>query len=188
MNGILSLRFRHTIPSFALRPQNMRARLLNFYRLQRDGSGNRPQRESRLPAPQALRSAASAPPSANHLQRLCREIGNAHRGTRERQGAEGRDDRLAAETTQEPAEILRGLNHWLIGRTQGGFATCIVTRIEENGNALATAGRFATFRDAKELPLDGQDDDITVLTLTRLAANQPAHAAAVSMTTQIAAG
>jgi serine phosphatase RsbU (regulator of sigma subunit) len=34
----------------------------------------------------------------------------------------------------------------------------------------------------------GQDDDITVLTLTRLAASEPAVAATVRLTTQIAAG
>lgn len=166
--------------------------------------------------------------------------------------------RTLADYSQEPAEILRGLNRRLIGRTQGGFATCVVLRIEANGNAaIATAGHFAPFRDGKELPLDGalplgivpdaeydeivfrlhenetltfytdgivearntqgqlfgfdrvrelsrngssavqiteaashfgQEDDITVLTLTRLAATEPAHAAAVRLTTQIAAG
>jgi hypothetical protein len=164
--------------------------------------------------------------------------------------------RTLAETTEEPAEILRGLNRRLIGRTQGGFATCVVMHIESNGSAaLATAGHFAPFRDGKELPLDGslplgldpdapyeeivfrlhenetltfytdgiveardshgqlfgfdrvrdlaragssaveiaevasafgQDDDITVLTLTRLAATDPAQAASVNLSTQIA--
>ncbi len=171
--------------------------------------------------------------------------------------------RTLADYTQEPQEILRRLNRRLIGRTQGGFATCVVLRIEANGNAsIATAGHFAPFRDGPthssgELPLDGtlplgispdavyeelvfrlhenetltfytdgivearnsqgqlfgfdriremsragssavqiadqasafgQEDDITVLTLTRLAATEPAHAAAVSLTTQIATG
>ncbi len=166
--------------------------------------------------------------------------------------------RTLADYTQEPAEILRGLNRRLIGRTQGGFATCVVLRIEANGNAaIATAGHFAPFRDGKELPLDGalplgivpdaeyeeivfrlhenetltfytdgiveaqnsqrelfgfdrvremsrtgssalqiaeeasafgQEDDITVLTLTRLAENEPTRTAAVSLTTQIATG
>jgi Stage II sporulation protein E (SpoIIE) len=166
--------------------------------------------------------------------------------------------RTLADYTQEPAEILRGLNRRLIGRTHGGFATCVVLRIDDDGNAvIATAGHFAPFRDGKELPLDGalplgivsdaeydeivfrlhenetltfytdgivearngqgqlfgfdrvrelsragssavqiveeasafgQQDDITVLTLTRLAATEPAHAAAVRLTTQIAAG
>ncbi len=164
--------------------------------------------------------------------------------------------RTLADYSREPAEILRGLNRRLIGRTQGGFATCVVLRIEANGSAaLATAGHFAPFRDGKELPLDGslplgldpdaeyeeivfrlheketltfytdgivearnaqgqlfgfdrvremtsagssavhiaeeasafgQDDDITVLTLTRLAAGEPAQAASLNLATQIA--
>jgi serine phosphatase RsbU (regulator of sigma subunit) len=166
--------------------------------------------------------------------------------------------RTLADFTQEPGEILQGLNRRLIGRTQGGFATCIVMRIEPDGSAtIATAGHFSPLRDGKELPLEGalplgivpdvkydqivfriqenetltfytdgivearngqgelfgfdrvqemsragssavqvaeragafgQDDDITVLTLTRLAASEPAVAASVKLTTQIAAG
>ncbi len=166
--------------------------------------------------------------------------------------------RTLADYTQEPAEILRGLNRRLIGRTQGGFATCVAMRIEPDGSAaIATAGHFSPLRDGKELPLEGalplgitpdatydqivfrmeesetltfytdgivearngqgelfgfdrvrdmsragssavqvaeeasafgQDDDITVLTLTRLAASEPARAATVKLTTQIATG
>jgi hypothetical protein len=166
--------------------------------------------------------------------------------------------RTLADYTQEPGEILRGLNRRLIGRTQGGFATCVAMRIEPDGSsAIATAGHFSPLRDGKELPLEGalplgitldatydqiafrmqenetltfytdgivearngqgelfgfdrvremsrggssavqvaeaasafgQDDDITVLTLTRLAANEPARAASVKLTTQIATG
>jgi hypothetical protein len=164
--------------------------------------------------------------------------------------------RTLADYTQEPGEILRGLNRRLIGRTQGGFATCVAMRIEPDGSAaIATAGHFSPLRDGKELPLEGalplgivpdakydqivfrmeegetltfytdgivearngqgelfgfdrvremsragssalqvaeeasafgQDDDITVLTLTRLAASEPAVAATVKLTTQIA--
>ncbi|HZC44229.1 MAG TPA: SpoIIE family protein phosphatase [Acidobacteriaceae bacterium] len=166
--------------------------------------------------------------------------------------------RTLADYTQEPAEILRGLNRRLIGRTQGGFATCVAMRIEADGSgAIATAGHFSPLRNGKELPLEGalplgitpdatydqiafrmqenetlifytdgivearngqgelfgfdrvremsragssavqvaeeasafgQDDDITVLTLTRLAATEPALAATVKLTTQIATG
>jgi hypothetical protein len=166
--------------------------------------------------------------------------------------------RTLADYTQEPGEILRGLNRRLIGRTQGGFATCVAMRIEPDGSsAIATAGHFSPLRDGKELPLEGalplgitldatydqiafrmqenetltfytdgivearngqgelfgfdrvremsrggssavqvaeaasafgQDDDITVLTLTRLAAGEPARAASVKLTTQIATG
>ncbi|HET9088150.1 MAG TPA: PP2C family protein-serine/threonine phosphatase, partial [Acidobacteriaceae bacterium] len=166
--------------------------------------------------------------------------------------------RTLVDYTQEPAEILRGLNRRLIGRTSGGFATCVVLRTEANGDAvLANAGHLAPYRDGQELPVGGslplgivpdaeyddlafhlqenetimfytdgivearnsqgqlfgfdrvrelsgadssavqivdaasafgQEDDITVLTLTRLAASEPAHAATVSLTTQIATG
>lgn len=166
--------------------------------------------------------------------------------------------RTLADYTQEPGEILRGLNRRLIGRIQGGFATCVAMRIEPDGcAAIATAGHFSPLRDGKELPLEGalplgivpdakydqivfrmqenetftfytdgivearnaqgelfgfdrvremsrsgssavqvaeeasafgQDDDITVLTLTRLAASEPAVAATVKLTTQIATG
>jgi serine phosphatase RsbU (regulator of sigma subunit) len=166
--------------------------------------------------------------------------------------------RTLADYTQEPGEILKGLNRRLIGRTQGGFATCVAMRIEPDGSAaIATAGHFSPVRDGKELPLEGalplgitldatydqiafrmqenetltfytdgivearngqgelfgfdrvremsragssavqvaeaasafgQDDDITVLTLMRLAASEPARAASVKLTTQIATG
>lgn len=164
--------------------------------------------------------------------------------------------RTLAEYTREPAEILRGLNHRLLGRTQGGFATCLILRIAANGDAvIANAGHLAPYRNGVELPVGGslplgivpeaeydelafhlresetlifytdgivearnqqgqlfgfnrlqalsesgssaakiaevaskfgQEDDITVLTLTRLGADLPAHASAVSLTTQIA--
>ena len=164
--------------------------------------------------------------------------------------------RTLVDFTQQPGEILQGLNRRLIGRTQGGFATCVAMRIESDGSAaIATAGHFSPMRDGKELPLEGalplgimsdarydqidfrilenetltfytdgivearngqgelfgfdrvremskigssaiqvaeeasafgQDDDITVLTLTRLAASEPAVASKVKLTTQIA--
>ena len=64
--------------------------------------------------------------------------------------------RTLADYTQEPGEILRGLNRRLIGRTQGGFATCVAMRIEPDGHAtIATAGHFSPLREGKELPLEG---------------------------------
>ncbi len=166
--------------------------------------------------------------------------------------------RTLVDYTQEPAEILRGLNRRLIGRISAGFATCVVLRVGANGDAvIANAGHLAPFRDGLELPVGGslplgivpdaeyddvafhlqenetimfytdgivearnpqgqlfgfdrvqqlsrarssavqivdaasafgQEDDITVLTLTRLAASESARAATVSLTTQIATG
>ena len=64
--------------------------------------------------------------------------------------------RTLADFTQQPGEILQGLNRRLIGRTQGGFATCVAMRIESDGSAaIATAGHFSPMRDGKELPLEG---------------------------------
>ena len=64
--------------------------------------------------------------------------------------------RTLADFTQEPGEILQGLNRRLIGRTQGGFATCVAMRIEADGSAaIATAGHFSPLRDGKELSLEG---------------------------------
>jgi hypothetical protein len=64
--------------------------------------------------------------------------------------------RTLADYTQEPAAILRGLNRRLCGRVQDGFATCVVLRLEPNGEAtIANAGHLAPFRDGEELPLGG---------------------------------
>jgi hypothetical protein len=62
--------------------------------------------------------------------------------------------RTLAEVNRSPAAILAGLNRRLLGRTQGGFATCLVVRIDPDGNAaLANAGHLAPFRDGQEVEL-----------------------------------
>jgi hypothetical protein len=43
--------------------------------------------------------------------------------------------RTLAESTRDPAEILLALNRRLLGLTQGDFATCLVLRINANGDA-----------------------------------------------------
>jgi hypothetical protein len=64
--------------------------------------------------------------------------------------------RTLADYTQSPAEILSGLNRRLIGRIDGGFATCLVARIEADGSVtLANAGHLAPFRNEAELPVAG---------------------------------
>jgi Stage II sporulation protein E (SpoIIE) len=64
--------------------------------------------------------------------------------------------RTLADYTQQPAEILQGLNRRLCGRVQDGFATCLVLRLEPNGDAtIANAGHLAPFRDGEELPVRG---------------------------------
>jgi Stage II sporulation protein E (SpoIIE) len=164
--------------------------------------------------------------------------------------------RTIADYTQSPAAILLGLNRRLLGRTDGGFATCVVARIDPGGaTTLANAGHLAPYREGKELPVNGslplglaadaaydelvfllhegetltfytdgilearnaagelygfdrvaalvgsgrtieqmveeacnfgQQDDITVFRVTRLANSAPANAARLSMATQIA--
>ncbi|HEY6445152.1 MAG TPA: PP2C family protein-serine/threonine phosphatase, partial [Acidobacteriaceae bacterium] len=64
--------------------------------------------------------------------------------------------RTLADYTQQPAEILRGLNRRLIGRIDGGFVTCLVMRIAANGETtVANAGHLAPYRDGQELPVAG---------------------------------
>jgi Stage II sporulation protein E (SpoIIE) len=64
--------------------------------------------------------------------------------------------RSIADYTQSPAEILLGLNRRLLGRTDGGFATCVVARIDRSGTTtLANAGHLAPYREGKELPVNG---------------------------------
>jgi serine phosphatase RsbU (regulator of sigma subunit) len=64
--------------------------------------------------------------------------------------------RTLTDYTQEPAEILQGMNRRLCGRVQDGFATCVVLRVKGNGDAtIANAGHLAPFRDGEELPLRG---------------------------------
>ena len=165
--------------------------------------------------------------------------------------------RTLADFTDDPAEIVRGLNQRLLGRTRGGFTTCIAMRMEASGRTvIANAGHLSPFCAGREivlpasLPLGltadadyesvtidlgpdetltlytdgilearnpkgelygferlsslmrmqpsvqgvvdvacsfGQEDDITVLSVTRIAEHQP-QGATVSFVTQIAVG
>jgi serine phosphatase RsbU (regulator of sigma subunit) len=58
--------------------------------------------------------------------------------------------------TEEPAEILAELNRRLYGRTHGGFATCLVVRVEDRGRlALASAGHPPPYLNGREVPVAG---------------------------------
>jgi len=62
--------------------------------------------------------------------------------------------RSTVEATQDPAEILAALNRRLYGRMQGGFATCLVLRLDASGNGtLANAGHLPPFLNGSELQL-----------------------------------
>jgi hypothetical protein len=68
--------------------------------------------------------------------------------------------RTLADYSHDPVEILRGLNTRLIGRLAGradsGFVTCLMLRVDADGNVLlVNAGHLAPFRDGKELPVAG---------------------------------
>jgi hypothetical protein len=62
--------------------------------------------------------------------------------------------RSLVETTEDPAEILAGLNRRLYGRLRGGFVTCLVLRLGAEGECvMASAGHLAPFLNGDELTL-----------------------------------
>jgi hypothetical protein len=64
--------------------------------------------------------------------------------------------RTLAEFTNDPGEILTHLNQRLLGRTRGGFATCIALLLETGGRTvIANAGHLAPFREGREIDLPG---------------------------------
>jgi phosphoserine phosphatase RsbU/P len=64
--------------------------------------------------------------------------------------------RTIARFTSDPAEILAELNVRLLGRTSGGFSTCLVAHIDSAGTArLANAGHLAPYLDGREIETSG---------------------------------
>jgi serine phosphatase RsbU (regulator of sigma subunit) len=64
--------------------------------------------------------------------------------------------RTLAETTSSPGEILAGINRRLIGRMQGGFVTCIILRLDPDGDCVvANAGHLPPFLNLEEMDLPG---------------------------------
>jgi phosphoserine phosphatase RsbU/P len=64
--------------------------------------------------------------------------------------------RTLVETDPAPAAILAGLNRRLHNRLQGGFATCLILRLDAEGLcALANAGHPAPFLNGREVSLGG---------------------------------
>lgn len=64
--------------------------------------------------------------------------------------------RALAEFTTDPAEILTRLNGRLMGRTRGGFATCVALRMESGGRTvIANAGHLAPYSAGREIDLPG---------------------------------
>ncbi|MFP5237912.1 MAG: SpoIIE family protein phosphatase [Acidobacteriota bacterium] len=63
--------------------------------------------------------------------------------------------RAMAQSTTRPAELLSSLNRLLMGRTSGGFATCLVLHVSRNGAvSAANAGHIAPYLDGKEMALE----------------------------------
>jgi serine phosphatase RsbU (regulator of sigma subunit) len=62
---------------------------------------------------------------------------------------------VAVHFTQSPGEILAAMNHRMLGRSQGGFTTCLVLRAEAGGTlTMANAGHIAPYLDGRELELE----------------------------------
>lgn len=84
--------------------------------------------------------------------------------------------RTLVEATDDPADILAGLNRRLHGRLDNGFATCLALRFDAEGNCLlANAGHLAPFLNQNEmnppdaLPLALDPDATYAKTAFRLA-------------------
>jgi hypothetical protein len=64
--------------------------------------------------------------------------------------------RALANLVPDPGELLAELNRRLFDRLQGGFATCVVLRLDPDGRgSVASAGHPAPFLNRKELELPG---------------------------------
>ncbi len=64
--------------------------------------------------------------------------------------------RTIAQFTNDPAAILGELNARLVGRTAGGFSTCLTAHFRTNGEVtLANAGHLPPYLDGQEVALSG---------------------------------
>jgi Stage II sporulation protein E (SpoIIE) len=63
--------------------------------------------------------------------------------------------RTLALYTQSPAQILAAMNECMVGRSNGGFTTCLVLHIDASGVlAAANAGHLAPYLDGQELAVE----------------------------------
>lgn len=64
--------------------------------------------------------------------------------------------RAAAEETHDPVALLRKLNHLILGRTSGGFATALAALIDSDGRVtIANAGHLSPYVDGVEIEVPG---------------------------------
>lgn len=63
--------------------------------------------------------------------------------------------RTLAHFTQSPGAILAAMNQRMLGRSQGGFTTCLALRADADGKlTIANAGHIAPYLAGQELPLE----------------------------------
>jgi hypothetical protein len=63
--------------------------------------------------------------------------------------------RTLAHYTQKPSEILAAMNRRMLARSQGGFTTCIVLRIDAKGSlTVANAGHLAPYLAGREFVVE----------------------------------
>jgi serine phosphatase RsbU (regulator of sigma subunit) len=63
--------------------------------------------------------------------------------------------RTLAHYTQDPGEILTAMNERMLGRSEGGFTTCLVLHVEANGSlTVANAGHLPPYLDGAELEIE----------------------------------
>jgi hypothetical protein len=63
--------------------------------------------------------------------------------------------RTLAHYTQSPGQILSAMNQRMLGRSRGGFTTCLILRIDRDGAVTAAnAGHIAPYLNGKELAID----------------------------------
>jgi hypothetical protein len=63
--------------------------------------------------------------------------------------------RTLAHYTQSPGEILAAMNQRMLGRSRGGFTTCLVLLAAPGGTVtVANAGHIAPYLNGRELPLE----------------------------------
>jgi serine phosphatase RsbU (regulator of sigma subunit) len=64
--------------------------------------------------------------------------------------------RTLAQITSDPAVILGEMNARLMGRTSGGFSTCLALHLNaDGGGILASAGHPSPYLDGRELVVPG---------------------------------
>lgn len=62
--------------------------------------------------------------------------------------------RTLARSTESPGEILEVLNERMLGRSQGGFTTCLALRADPDGRlTVANAGHLSPYVDGRELEM-----------------------------------